>query len=146
VSLSRLVSVAGPLAILFLILGFFASLGHGPLPPLPAGLVVPLHVALGILGALAGVAAGRRQIEIDAQRFEYAQDPHATKGERESAHKEAELQIRSTHMALIGAPLALGYWLANEFAPGAPPWARALSASAILGYGAAVLLGRRRRA
>ncbi len=145
-SLSRLVSLAGPLAILFLVTGFLASLGHGPLPPLPAGLVTPLHIGLGILGLLAGVAAGRRQAEIDAERFEYAQDPHATKGERELAHKEAERQIRSAHMTLLGAPLALGYWLANEFASGAPPWARALSASAILGYGIALLLGRRRRA
>ena len=141
---ARLVSLAGPLAILFLVLGFLASLGHGPLPPLPAALVLPLHAALAGLGALAGIVAGRRQVEIDARRFEYAQDPHATKGERELAHKEAERAIRSAHTALIGAPLALGYWLAYEFAAGAPPWARALSASALVGYALALLLGRRR--
>jgi hypothetical protein len=144
VSLSRLVAIAGPVAILFVVLGFFASLGHGPLPPLPAALAAPLHGVLVALGAGAGVAAGRRQAEIDAQRFEYLRDPHATKAERELAHKDAERTLRFAHLALVGAPLALGYWLAYELAPGAPPWARALPASPLAGYGLSLLLGRRR--
>lgn len=142
--LERLVAAAGPAAILFVVIGFFASVGHGPLPPVPHALVVPLHLAIGALGAAAAWIAGRRQVEIDAQRFAYAQDPHATKGERELAHKEAEREIRFAHMALVGVPLALGYWLAYEFAPGAPPWARALPASALVGYGLGLLLGRHR--
>lgn len=142
--LSRVVAAAGPAALLFALLGFFASVGHGPLPPLPPALTLPLHLAIAALGIVAGRVAGRRQVEIDAQRFEYAQDPHATKGERELAHKEAERQIRHAHVALIAVPLGLGYWLAYEFAAGASHWARALPASAFVGYGVALLLGRRR--
>ncbi len=143
-SLSRVVSIAGTLAIVFLVLGFLASLGRGPLPDLSTGLVWPLHAVLAASGLAAGLAAAKRQVEIDVERFEYAQDPHATRAERELAHKEAERRIRGAHLALLGAPLMLGYWLANEFAPGAPPWARALAASSLAGYGLALLLGRRR--
>ena len=142
-SLSRLVGIAGPVAILFVVVGFFASIGHGPLEPLPATLAAPLHGVLAALGAAAGVAARRRQVEIDTQRFGYLQDPHATKGERELAHKSAERELRLAHVALLGVPLALGYWLAYELPPGAPPFARALPASALVGYGLSLLLGRR---
>jgi len=137
------VTVAGTAAILFVVLGFVASLGHGPLPPLPVASVSPLHVVLAVAGFAAGRLAARRQAEIEARRAEYLQDPHATKGERETAHKDAERDLRFAHMALVGAPLALGYWLAYELAPGAPPWGRALPAAALIGYGLSLLWGRR---
>jgi hypothetical protein len=144
VSAARLVAVAGPIAILCVVLGFLASLGRGPLPPLGAGWVAPLHLTLLALGAAAAWAALRRGAEIDRRRFEYTSDPHATKDERALAHREAERDIRLAHVALAGAPLALGYWLAYEFVPGITPWARALAGSALVGYGVALFLLSRR--
>lgn len=141
---SRWVAVAGTAAVLCVVLGFAASLGHGPLPPLPAPWVAPLHLVLALAGFASGRVAARRQAEIEARRAEYLGDPHATKGERETAFKDAERDLRFAHMALIGAPLALGYWLAYELAPGAPPWGRALPASALVGYGLSLLVGGRR--
>ncbi len=141
---ARLVTAAGWSAIPCGVLGFAASLGHGPLPALPASWTWPLHLALLLLGGVAARVAAVRHAELDRARFAYANDPHATKGERELAHKEAERGIRLAHTALVAFPLALGYWLAYEFAPGATAWARALPATALVGFAAGSLVSRRR--
>lgn len=141
---ARLVTAAGWGAILCGILGFAASLGHGPLPPVPAGWTWPLHLVILLLGGGAAWVAARRQVELDRERFAFADDPHATKGERELAHKEAERAIRLAHTALLALPLALGYWLAYEFAPDATRWARALPATALIGFAVGSLAARRR--
>ncbi len=143
-SLARLVTLSGWTAILGGILGFLASLGHGPLPDLGPGWVWPLHLLIFALGCGAARCAALRQAEIDRERFGYANDPMATKGERELAHKEAERAIRLATTALLAGPLGLGYWLAYELAPGSSAWGRALPASALLGFALGTLLARRR--
>ncbi len=143
-SCARLVTLSGWGAVLCGVLGFAASLGHGPLPTVPASWSWPLHLVILLLGGGAAWIAARRQVELDRERFAFADDPQATKGERELAHKEAERAIRLAHTALLALPLALAYWLAYEFAPDATPWARALPATALIGFAAGSLVSRRR--
>lgn len=144
---ARLVALAGPFAILFAALGFAASVGGHLVPPLPAEAALLLHLALGALGLGAAWAAIRRTEEIERRRAEYVTDPLATKQERETAHREAERERNAAHRALAGAALALGFWLAYALEHGASPWARALPATALAGYGTgmALLLWRESR-
>jgi len=143
-SLRSWITTCGWLAIVFGGLGFAASVGHGLLPPLPLELVAPLHLLLAALGLGAATIASRYGVEIDRERFSYAEDPHATRDERLLAHREAEREHRRSMTAMVAAPLALGYWIAYEFPPG-EPWARALPVSALVGVGFGLLLLRLRR-
>jgi hypothetical protein len=140
VSFARAVALAGPLALLFAALGFAASVGARLLPPLSGELAGPLHGLLFALGLAAAWAATRRTEEIERRRAEYAGDPHATRLERESAHRDAERDRNAAHRALAAAPLALGFWLAYELEPGVAQWARALPATALAGYGLGAFL------
>jgi hypothetical protein len=138
-----LVPVAGWSAAVFGVLGFAASLGHGPLPELPAALTVPIAVFLLLLGVGAAVAAGRVGREIDRERFHYASDPHATRDEVKLAHREAERRHRVTHTALAAAPILLGYWLAYEL-PAGFALGRAVPAAPLIGFGIGLFWGRGR--
>ncbi len=123
-------------------LGFAASVSDGLVPPLPGAAVVWLHVVLFVLGVGAAWVGAVRGREVDAERFAYAADPHATREEVAEAHREAERSHRVSHTALVLAPLLLGYWLAYEL-PSELPWARALPVSPGLGFGVGFLLARR---
>lgn len=145
-SFARAVALAGLLALLFAALGFAASVGARLWPPISGDLAGVLHAVLFLLGLAAAWAATRRTEEIERRRAEYTADPHATRLERESAHRDAERDRNAAHRALAAAPLALGFWLAYELEPGVAVWARALPATALAGYGlGAFLLPRWRR-
>jgi len=137
----RMVSIVGWSAAAFGVLGFAASIGHGPLPDLPAGLALPLHAVLLALGFLAALAAARRSAEIDRDRFEHVVEPHVTHDEIRLAHREAERAHRIAWTAFGAAPTLFAYWLAYEFPPGAP-LALALPASPMVGYGLGTLASR----
>jgi len=142
--LAKIVTASGWAAAAFGALGFAASVGHGALPELPGGAVVPLHALLVAFGAGAAWVAARRGEEIDRERFEFAGDPHATRDEVKEAHREAERRHRITFTALAAAPVLLGYWLAYEVPEGLP-LGRALPAAPLVGFGLGVLLARLRR-
>jgi hypothetical protein len=142
--LEKIVTVSGWAAAAFGALGFAASLGHGPLPDLPAAAVVPLHLGLLALGAGAALAAERRGEEIDRERFQFAGDPQATRDEIREAHHEAERRHKVAYTALAAAPLLLGYWLAYEM-PAGVPLGRALPVAPLVGFGLGLLIARRRR-
>lgn len=145
-SLARAVALAGPLALLFAAFGLAASVGARLLPPISGGLAGAFHALLFAIGLGAAWTATRRTEEIERRRAEYAGDPHATRLERETAHRDAERDRNAAHRALAAAPLALGFWLAYELEPGVALWARALPATALAGYGlGAFLLPRWRR-
>jgi hypothetical protein len=145
VDLRRLVRIAGFAGGIFAALGFLASLGRGPLPPLGAEWAGPFHALVAVVGLAAALAAARRSDEIERERFAYATDPHTTRSEKELAHKEAERAIRLAHTALAAAPIALGYWLAYELPQGVTGWGRAQAGSAMIGYGLGMLFDRLRR-
>jgi len=139
-SCARAVALAGPVALLFAALGFAASVGARLLPPISGELAGALHALLFLLGLAAAWAASRRTEEIERRRAEYAGEPHATRLERETAHRDAERNRNAAHRALAAAPLALGFWLAYQLEPGVALWARALPATALAGYGLGAFL------
>jgi hypothetical protein len=140
--LARVVTACGWIAGICAGLGFAASLGSGVLPPLPAGLTWPLHALFGLAGTAAAVLAARRAAEIDRERFEYANDPLATRDEVREAHREAERRHRMAWTALAAAPLLAAYWLAYEL-PAGYPAARALPVAPLAGLALGTLLARR---
>ena len=95
-------------------LGLMASTGCSPLPQLPTGAVWLLHPLLLLLGALAGLANVRRADDLDRERWQVAEDPTVSGGEREYAHKHAERERRWAGISFAGGPLMLGYWLAYQ--------------------------------
>ena len=141
-SLERLVVAAGWTAVAFAALGFAASVGRGVLPELSAGLTLPLHVVLLLLGCSAAIAGALRGREIDRERFRWVGEPGATRDEIQLAHREAERRLKLAYTALGAAPLALGYWLAHEL-PESVALARALPVAPLLGLAVGTLLARR---
>lgn len=126
-SLALLVAIAG------LVLGFLASIGLLLFPVLPPGLLAlahPLLLALGFAGGRCAVVRGR---EIDAARWAVVDEPLATAGERQHAHKEAERERRVAAAVLLGAPVFLGYWWLYQFGA-AGPGALALPVAGLAGY------------
>jgi hypothetical protein len=138
--LQRFQTAAAVAAVAALVLGFLASIGVRPFPPLSRlGLwvVAALLLAIGVAGGLATVARAR---EIDRRRWEVVEDPLITSGEREYAHKEAERERRWAGVVFFAAPIALGYWagyqLGADVALAAPPL---LAAVPLAGYLAGLL-------
>lgn len=132
-------------AVLTALLGLGTSGGCGVLPagnPSAAWLV---HLAVGALAAGAGVVAALRHRDIERARWRAAHDPHATKGEREYAHREAESQRRFSATVLLLAPLGVGYWMAYVFdSPGALSASDFLLVTPTAAFFAGLLWGRRR--
>jgi hypothetical protein len=143
VSAARLPAAATALAVACGLLGFLASLELYLLPPFPAPLVWLAHPLLAAFGAAAGAAAVARGREIDRARWEVADEPLATSGERELAHKEAERQRRLAGTALLAAPVFVGYWLLYQVpAAGLAAWL--LPATALVGWAVGYGVANRR--
>jgi hypothetical protein len=128
------------------LVGFLASIGIFLLP-FPGGLdlALPLHLLLGLAGAVAGAATAVRGRQIDRRRWEILEDPLLTDGERELAHREAERQRRVSGTVFLLAPVALGYWAAYQLAGdgGGSPAAYLLTASPMLGFVVGLLAANR---
>ncbi len=143
--LARLQTGAVVVAVVAVVLGFAASLGHFLLPQLASGGGV-LAVAHGVLAAF-GLAAARAAVargrEIDRARWEYADDPLATADERELAHKDAERERRLAATAFLAAPVFTGYWLLYQVAGGGVA-AALLPASALAAYALTFAVATRR--
>lgn len=142
-TLARWQSLALAVAIGALVLGFLASIGFLLLPILPGGLLALAHPLLAAAGVAAGRAAVRRGREIDDARWAVVDEPLATAGEREHAHKEAESERRVSATVFLGAPVFVGYWWLYQFGAGGPG-AWALPVSGLLGYLAGYLFENRR--
>ena len=142
-SLARWQSLALTFALGALALGFLASIGFLLLPILPAALLGIAHPLLAALGFAAGRAAVRRGRELDDARWAVVDEPLATAGEREHAHKEAEQERRVAATVFLGAPVFLGYWWLYQFgAAGPASWA--LPVTGLVGYVAGFVLENRR--
>jgi len=132
--LERGQKVAFWVAVVCLGLGFLTSAGCQMLPALPTGTLWVLHPILLVLGAVAGYLSSGRNEEIDRQRWQVAEDPSLTSGERDYAHRYAERQRRWASTSFIAAPLMLGYWLAYQVeGAGRLLAAQLLPATALLG-------------
>lgn len=115
--LERLQGVLFAAAVAGLAVGFFASIGLRVLPLLDRTgfwVVVALLLLLGLGGGAATVV---RAWEIDRRRWEAAEDPLITSGEREYAHKEAERERRWAGIVFFTSPIGLGYCAAYHLGP-----------------------------
>ncbi len=147
--LESLQTVATVVGVAALAVGFLASIGLRLVPVLPAGAFWPLSIVLGLLGLAGGVATVARAETIDRRRWEVADDPLLTSGEREYAHKEAERQRRWAGTVFFAAPVALAYWAAFQLpADGGLGTSPLLALFPLVGYLAGLLgahwRGRRR--
>jgi hypothetical protein len=115
-SLRALQTAAAGVGIASAVLGFLASVGQRLFPAGDPAYIGIVHLLLAALGAACGVAATLRNVEIERQRWEYAEDPLATKVQREYAHKETEVERRLAGVSFLGCPVLLGYWMAYQFA------------------------------
>lgn len=115
-------------------MGFLTSAGCRMLPEVSDSWVGPLHGILLVLGAVAGYLAVGRGREIDRVRWQVAEDPALTSGERDYAHKYAERERRTAVTSFLAAPLMLGYWLAYQVVgEGQDLGAQLLPVTALLG-------------
>lgn len=113
--LERLQQAAIAVATVSAVLGFASSGGCHVLPAAAPSLVGPLHALLLALGIGAGWLTFSRAQQVERHRWRTVQDPLATQGEKEYAHKEAESQRRFAGTAYLLAPMGLAFWLANHF-------------------------------
>lgn len=148
--LERSQTVAATAAGVGLLLGFLASVGFRPFPPLDRTGLWVVALLLLAAGAGGGVATVLRALEVDRRRWEVVEDPLITSGEREYAHKEAERERRWAGIVFFTAPVALAYWAAYQVSPGAalgaPPLLAGIPLAGYLaGLGAAHLWRRRDR-
>ena len=143
--LQTLQRVAFWVAITAAALGFVTSAGCGFGPKIPQSGLGLLHGALIVIGILAGYLAVARGDEIDRERWQIAEDPALTSGERDYAHKNAERLRRSASTAFLAAPLMLGYWLAYQVeGEGEALKAQLLPVSALVGAVIGWIVARRR--
>ena len=131
-------------AVVAALLGLATASGCAPGLDLPRGAVALLHPLLLALGGLAGWAASRRMAEIDAERWRVASDPDLTSGERQYAHRHAESRRRWAALALLGAPLMIGYCASGEIEAARESLAaQLLGITALAGGILGLILGRR---
>lgn len=114
-SLERLQQIAIAIAAMGALLGFASSGGCHVLPTAAPDLAWIIHFLLLALGAGAGWLSFLRYREVERRRWQAVNDPLATQGEQEYAHKEAESQRRFAGTAYLLAPMGLAFWLANHF-------------------------------
>ena len=132
--LERAQRVSFWVAVVSATMGFLTSAGCRMLPEISSSWVGPLHGFLLILGAFAGYLAVGRGREIDRVRWQVAEDPALTSGERDYAHKYAERERRTAVTSFLAAPLMLGYWLAYQVVgEGQDLAAQLLPATALIG-------------
>lgn len=115
IQLETVQKAAAIVAVAALVLGFLASIGLSPVPPLGSLAEIafwPVSVLLALAGLAGGILTVARGREIDRVRWELVEDPLMTSGEREYAHKEAERQRRWAGTVFFAAPVALSYWVA----------------------------------
>lgn len=126
-------------------LGLLAAGGCSIAPegkPELAGLV---HVFLLLISVGAGIVAALRVNEVEQARWQAVQEPMATKGEREYAHREAESQRRGTATAFLLAPLGVAFWLAHLFeTEGVFSLSDLFLVTPVVGYLIALLIASRR--
>jgi len=111
-------TAAAAVAVAALVLGFLASIGLRLVPALTEAAFWPLSALLALLGLGGGILTVVRGREIDRVRWELVESPLMTSGEREYAHKEAELQRRWAGTVFFAAPVALSYWAAYQLQAG----------------------------
>lgn len=125
-------------------LGLATSAGCSTLPEPPLGLAWALHPFLFLLGGLAGLFTSLRHREVEEQRRQAVEDPLATRGEQDYAHREAESQRRFAGTAFLLAPLGFAYWMAYAFeVRGRVTAADFFLVTTVLGFLPGLLLGRR---
>ena len=126
------------------LLGLATSTGCHTLPELPEGLAWILHPLLFLAGGLAGAFTSLRHREVEEERRRALQDPLATRGEQDHAHREAERQRRFAGTAFLLGPLGFAYWMAYVFeVRGAVTAADFFLVSPVLGFLPGLLLGRK---
>ena len=131
-------------AIVAAVLGLATASGCAPGLDLPRGALGLLHPLLFVVGVLAGWAASRRMGEIDRERWRVARDPDLTRGEREYAHRHAEARRRNAALALLGAPLLIGYCSSSEIVDSTGSLAaQLLGITALAGGILGLIIGRR---
>ena len=113
--LERLQTVVTIVGVLCALLGLATSSGCAVFPKGPPEAAWILHPLLLLLGVAAGVVTHLRTRDIDRKRWRIVQDTTLTKGEVEYAHREAESARRISSTVFLGAPLALGFWMAYQF-------------------------------
>ena len=132
------------LAVAAALLGLATASGCVPGVGLPPASVVVLHPLLLLLGAGAGWLASRRMVEIDEERWRVASDPDLTSGERQYAHRHAESRRRWAALALLGAPLMIGYCSSGQIEASAESLAaQLLGITALTGGIVGLIVGRR---
>ena len=97
------------------VLGFLTAGGCSATPTAPPGWAGPVHLLLLLVSALGGICAAFRIREVETARWQAVNDPLATKGEREYAHREAESQRRWAATAFLLGPIGVAFWLAYAF-------------------------------
>jgi hypothetical protein len=143
--LERLQRVSFWVAVVSAGAGFLTSAGCTGLPPLATFHLRWLHPFLLVLGAVCGWLSVARGEAIDRERWQIAEDPSLTSGERDYAHRHAERQRRVASTSFLAAPLMLGYWLAYQVeGEGKLLAAQLLPVTAITGAVLALLIGRLR--
>ena len=126
------------------LLGLATASGCAPGLDLPRPSLWVLHPLLLVLGGLAGWVASRRMTEIDRERWRIARDPDLTSGELQYAHRHAESRRRWAALALLGAPLMIGYCASGEIEASIESLAaQLLGITALAGGILGLLLGRR---
>ncbi len=126
------------------LLGLATASGCAPGLGLPRPSLWLLHPLLFVLGGLAGWAANRRMSEIDGERWRIARDPNLTSGELQYAHRHAESRRRWAALALLGAPLMIGYCTSGHIEASSDSLAaQLLGITALAGGILGLLLGRR---
>jgi peptidoglycan/LPS O-acetylase OafA/YrhL len=132
----RLQSLAAVVAVVCGVLGLMTSTGCPVLPEGDPSAVAPLHLAMLLIGALAGVCTLLRTREVDRERWRAVEDSALTSGEREWAHKEADQSKKSAGIAFLMAPLTLGFWMAYHFGvEGQVTAASFLTLTPLVGFG-----------
>ena len=128
-------------------LGLLAAGGCSVVPEGRPGLAGLIHVLLLGLSIGAGLLAALRTQEVETARWEAVNEPMATKGEREYAHREAESQRRGTSTIFLLAPLGIAFWLAHVFdTEGVFSLSDLFLVTPVLGYLLTLLIASRRLA
>ena len=143
--LERLQRVSFWVALVSAAAGFLTSAGCSALPPLAAFHLRWLHPFLFVLGAVCGWLSVARSEAIDRERWQIAEDPSLTSGERDYAHRHAERRRRVASTSFLAAPLMLGYWLAYQVeGEGKVLAAQLLPVTAVIGSVLGLLVARLR--
>ncbi len=108
-------------------------------------LLALLYPLLAAVGAACGLATVLRHRQIDAKRWEIVQQDGLTSGERQTAHREADREIRFAAATFFLAGVSCGGWLSYQFRDLDRFTASDLLILApVVGFGVALWIGGRR--